>query len=101
MRPDSYEEPKVISCDFEVALSYLKEGRRIMRRCWANQGSYIYLVGPGRYPPSTAAGRAIGAGEADGLVPYDAYIAQFNGFYVVPWTPTAADLLASDWVLGL
>jgi hypothetical protein len=100
MRPDSYEEPKVISCDFEVALSYLKEGRRIMRRSWGTS-HYLYLVGPGRYPPSTAAGRAIGAGEADGLVPYDAYIAQFNGFYVVPWTPTAADLLASDWVLGL
>lgn len=85
---------------FGAALEQLKYGRRIQRAGWNGKGMYLYLVGPGRYPPSTLAGNAIAAEQADGLVPYLPYIAMktVTG-EVVPWLASQTDVLGEDWAV--
>jgi hypothetical protein len=83
---------------FGTALAHLKNGRRIARSGWNGKGMFIYHVGPGRYPPSTEAGRIIASEQPDGLVPYLAYIAMKTvGSAVVPWLASQTDVLAEDW----
>ena len=101
MRPTNFEEPKVALIDFAAAVTALKAGHRVTRTGWNGKGMYLYLVPAGRYPPSTAAGRAIAAETPDGLVPYDPYLALYRGNHgVVPWTASQTDILAEDWVVG-
>jgi hypothetical protein len=88
-----------IEMDFSLALFALRRGRKIARAGWNGKGMYLYLVGAGRYPPSTPAGRAIAAGQPDGLVPYRPYIAMLTvDREVVPWVASQSDLLCNDWV---
>ena len=83
---------------FEDALDCLRKERRLTRISWNGPGQYVYLVGPGRYPPSTPAGREIAALAGDGLVSYRPYFALHTVQKdVVPWQPTQSDLLAEDW----
>ncbi len=87
---------------FGDALAALKVGRRIQRAGWNGKGMFLYLVGPGRYPPSTLAGQQIANEQRDGLVPYLPYIAMktVTG-EVVPWLASQTDVLGEDWaVLG-
>ena len=81
--------------DFCYALNALKEGQKVARRGWNGKGMFIYLVGPGNYPPSTKVATEYFKGE---LVPYRSYIAMKTvDENVVPWLASQTDLLASDW----
>lgn len=83
---------------FGFALGWLNAGCKLARKGWNGKGMFIYLVGPGRYAPSTPAGHDIAAGESDGLVPYGPYIAMKTAQgNVVPWLASQTDILADDW----
>lgn len=86
---------------FGMALEALFMGSTVARRGWRGwngKGMYLYLVGPGRYPPSTVAGKAIADQFDDGLVPYEPYIAMKTALNtVVPWLASQTDMLAHDW----
>jgi hypothetical protein len=84
--------------DFGDALAYLRAGRKVARSGWNGKGMFVYFVGPGRYPPATAAAREIAADQPDGLVPYRPYVAMktVDGD-VVPWLASQSDILADDW----
>lgn len=84
--------------NFGRALEILKEGSRVAREGWNGKGMFVYLVGAGRYPPSTDAGYKIAAEQEDGLVPYKPYLAMktVDG-EVVPWLASQTDILADDW----
>lgn len=83
---------------FGEALEALKIGKKVARSGWNGKGMYLYLVGPGRYPPSTPAGEAIAATQSDHLVPYAPYIAMKTAQdYVVPWLASQTDILGEDW----
>lgn len=85
---------------FGLAVEALKAGHRVTRPGWNGKGMYLYLVGPGRYPPSTPAGRAISERYKDGLVPYRPYIAMLTvDGDVVPWVASQSDILEEDWVV--
>jgi hypothetical protein len=86
--------------DFGSAIKGLKAGHKLTRSGWNGKGMYLYLVGPGRYPPSTDAGREIAKEQQDGLVPYRPYIAMVTvDGDVVPWLASQSDVLAEDWEL--
>lgn len=83
---------------FEFALAALRHGARVNRTGWNAPGQFVYLVGPGRYAPSTATGEMIASRHPDGLVPYRPYFALLTAQGdVVPWQPTVSDVLAEDW----
>lgn len=87
-------EPK----DFGFALSQLRQGKKLARSGWNGKGMFIYLVGPGRYPPGTAVGEEIASREEDGRVPYGPYIAMKTAQgNVVPWLASQTDVLGEDW----
>lgn len=81
--------------NFGHALEMLKAGRAVSRSGWNGKGMFIYLVGPGNYPPATDIAKAAFGG---GLVPYTAYLAikSVNGT-VTPWLCSQTDALAEDW----
>jgi hypothetical protein len=86
---------------FGEALERLRRGFPVSRDGWNGRGMHIYLVGEGRYPASTPSGQAIANDQADGLVPYRAYIAMKTAQGdVVPWVASQTDLLAEDWMIG-
>lgn len=85
---------------FGAAVEAMKAGHRVTRTGWNGKGMYLYMVGAGRYPPSTAAGRAISEKYKDGLVPYRPYIAMLTVDQdVVPWVASQSDILGEDWVV--
>lgn len=87
--------------NFGLALALLKAGRRLHRQGWNGTGMFVYLVGPGRYPPTTVPGELIAKEHSDGLVPYRPYLAlkTVDGD-VVPWLASQTDILADDWYLA-
>lgn len=86
--------------DFGAALELLREGKPVHRSGWNGKGMFIYLVGAGRYAPSTFVGRSIAEAQPDGLVPYKPYLAiKCVDGGVVPWLASQTDLLAQDWGL--
>lgn len=88
--------------NFGQALELLKAGHAVARDGWNGKGMFVYLVGPGRYAPSTPTGVQIAKGQDDGLVPYKPYLAMkcVDG-EVVPWLISQTDALAEDWGLAL
>lgn len=83
---------------FSEALEALKVGKKVGRAGWNGKGMYLYVVGPGRYPPTTPAGEAIARTQPDQLVPYAPYIAMKTvQDYVVPWLASQTDILGEDW----
>lgn len=87
--------------NFGIALALLKVGKRVSRDGWNGKGMFIYMVGEGRYPPSTPAGELIASTQSDGLVPYKPYLAiRCVDGEVVPWLASQTDILASDWSLA-
>lgn len=83
---------------FNVAITALKSGLKVSRSGWNGKGMYLYLVGPGRYPPSTPAGEEIAATQSDHRVPYAPYVAMKTvSGEVVPWLASQTDLLSEDW----
>lgn len=100
MRPTSYNEPTVTMFSFSDALEALKDGKRIFRRGWNGKNMFLYMVGPGRYQPTTETGHLIAKGNIDQLVPYRPYIAMFTVDQdVVPWVASQSDLLCDDWLI--
>ena len=85
---------------FSGALEALKIGKCVTRSDWGPD-YYLYLVGEGRYPPSTPAGRKIAENQGDGNVPYAPYIAVFNKKWntVEPFVPRQCDLIQEDWII--
>lgn len=85
---------------FGIALTALKMGNRISRQGWNGKGMYLYMVGAGRYQPTTETGHRIAASHQDYLVPYRPYIAMFTvDKDVVPWVASQSDLLMDDWII--
>lgn len=85
--------------DFAGALGVLENWGRVARRGWNGKGMHVYLVGPGRYAPSTPAGDAIAQKQSDRKVPYLPYLAMLTvSGEVVPWLASQTDILADDWV---
>jgi hypothetical protein len=89
---------RIDALTFGLAIEAMKTGHSVARAGWNGKGMFLYLVGSGRYPPSTPAGQAIAAEQPDGLVPYLPYIAMktVQGD-VVPWLASQTDILAEDW----
>ena len=86
------------NCNFEWALTQLKQGARVQRRGWNGKGMFLFLV-PGStfevnrppllgiYPPGT-------------VVNYHAHIDMKTADgTVVPWLCSQTDMLANDWGL--
>lgn len=81
--------------DFGEALHKLRAGKAVARTGWNGKGMFLYLVGPGDYPPATDVAKTAFDG---GLVPYRPYLAMKTAQGdVVPWVASQSDLLASDW----
>lgn len=84
--------------NFGSALEALKGGFKVERVGWNGKEMFVYLVGPGRYPPTTEAGRSL-AGN-DGNVAYKPYLAlKCADGDVVPWLASQTDILANDWIV--
>lgn len=100
-KPDAgapaHSDPNTIEqASFATALGWLRVGRRVSRKGWNGKGMWLYLVGPGRYPPQTAVAKA----HFSDLVPYRPYIAMKTAQGdVVPWVASQSDLLEDDWVV--
>lgn len=85
---------------FGDALIALKAGHRVAREGWNGKGMYLYLVPANRYPPTTPSGDELAAREADGLVPYSAYIAMKPAVGgIVPWLASQTDVISEDWII--
>lgn len=67
--------------EFEIALTSLKEGKRVGRTGWNGKGQYIAIQRP------TADGKM--------TLPY-LYIKTVDGS-LVPWIASQGDLLSNDW----
>jgi hypothetical protein len=87
---------------FGEAVEAMKAGNKVARSGWNGKGMFLYMVGAGRYAPTTPAGHEIANCHEDGLVPYRPYIAMFTVQQdVVPWLASQSDVLEEDWVVIL
>lgn len=85
--------------DFGMALTKMKEGKRVQRHSW-HFNAYLYLM-PGYEKVDTnslTAERAeIPEGFAVSVEPYfQLYNKTENKIYM--WTPRTVDILAEDWI---
>lgn len=84
---------------FDLALAYLKEGRRVQRAGWNGKGMFVvYQKGyPNGIPinANTAEATGIPQGTVKCFHPYlMMYTAQGD---FVPWVASQTDILAEDW----
>lgn len=85
---------------FGEAVESMRAGLKVARSGWNGKGMFLYMVGSGRYAPTTPAGREIANQQTDGLVPYRPYIAMLTvQGDVVPWLASQSDILEDDWVV--
>lgn len=86
--------------DFGLAISLLKDGKKVARKGWNGKGMFLFYVPANKYP---ADGNKLGTLKGiyqDDLVPYKAYIAMKTvDDEVVPWLSSQTDMLAEDWVI--
>lgn len=66
---------------FDLALAYLKEGRRVQRVGWNGKGMWLELQVPDEYSKMRR--------------PY-IFMSPIDG-ELVPWVASQTDLLAEDW----
>lgn len=66
---------------FDLALCYLKEGRRVQRAGWNGKGMWLELQVPDEYSKMRR--------------PY-IFMSPIDG-ELVPWVASQTDLLAEDW----
>jgi hypothetical protein len=71
---------------FDMALRFLKNGKRIERNGWNGKGMWIQMVGGGTFSMND---------EVYDATPY-LQIKSVNGT-VTPWLPSQTDILANDW----
>jgi hypothetical protein len=83
---------------FGLAIEALKKGLKLARAGWNGKGLFVYLVPGNSYPAQTGAAKSYFG--ADGIVPYNPYIAIKGADETVStWSPSIGDTLADDWVL--
>ena len=86
---------------FDVALSWLRTGRKVARRGWNGKGMYCWFVPArdvlveGGNEETRALVPIMGEGTEVFFAP-DIYMRYGNGDFG-RWTPTIEDILASDW----
>lgn len=80
---------------FGLAIEAMKKGFKVARGVWSSD-QFIYYVPANSYPAQTEIAKA----AFGGIVPYCAYIACRRVTQDVEvWTPTASDVLATDWLI--
>ncbi len=83
--------------DFSIALTWIKEGKKVARRGWNGNGMFIFLV-PGSVfnvnrPP------LLGIYPEGTEIRYMSHIDMRTADgSIVPWLASQTDLLANDWV---
>lgn len=81
---------------FGWAIKEMVHGAAIRRRGWNGIGMFVYYVPAAEYPAQTGAAKAHFG--ANGLVPYNAYMAiKGTDGRVSTWAPSVGDCLALDW----
>lgn len=83
---DDWEVITEIGWGFDMALRFLKNGKRVERSGWNGKGMWIQMVGGGTFCKDD---------ETFNATPY-LQIKSVNGT-VTPWLPSQTDLLANDW----
>ena len=83
---------------FSGALEALKEGKRVAREGWNGKNMFIFLVQGSTFQVSRA---PLNQFYPEGTeIKYHAHIdlRSANG-EIVPWNPSQADMLSSDWIV--
>ena len=84
--------------NFGQALEALKDGKKVARLSWNGKGMFVYLVPAASYPIQRNNNHTLSGVFADGMAPYQAYLAMKTAQNVVtPWSTTQSDVLDSDW----
>ena len=84
--------------DFSLALSYVKEGKKIARSGWNGKQMFVFLV-PGstfqvNRPP------LLGIYPEDTVINYLPHIDMKTADgSIVPWLASQTDILAEDWTI--
>lgn len=82
------------SFSFSEALKYLKRGMKVARKNWNAKDQYITLLDPYNTEQFTLQEEA----PLGTFYPYLVIKTNYNG--IVPWFPSATDVLAEDWVFA-
>ena len=86
------------NCNFEWALTQLKQGARVQREGWNGKGMFLFLVPGSTFEVSRPP--LLGIYSLGTVVNYHAHIDMKTAQgYVVPWLASQADLLAEDWIV--
>lgn len=81
---------------FGLAVEALKKGAKVARAGWNGKDMFVYLVPAASYPAATQVAKEHFG--ADGMVPYNAYMAIKNvDGTISTWAPSGSDALADDW----
>lgn len=80
------------SFDFGEALKYLKRGFKVARKNWNAKDQFIVFIDP----YSTEQFKLQEEAPLGTFYPYLAIKTNYNA--VVPWFPSATDVLATDWI---
>jgi hypothetical protein len=82
--------------NFGEALAALKEGKRVVRKAWYKDGSFIFLVPGSTFKVNRAP--LLGIYPEGTEVEYHAHIDMKTGRGdVMPWNGSHDDILAEDW----
>lgn len=80
--------------NFETALHYIKNGKRVCRDGWNGKGMYLYYVPSNKYATATE----IAKKDFGDYVEYSPYIAIKTVNNIVSiWNPSQMDMFADDW----
>jgi hypothetical protein len=84
--------------DFGQAAALLKSGKRVARGCWNYQ--WLAMYKPNHDAILTEDNNIVDSGKVGCilLLKEAIYILE-NSDYIIPWTPTQEDILATDWKL--
>lgn len=89
---------ETIGMPFGMAVEALKKGARVARAGWNGKGMFVYMVPAASYPALTQVAKEHFG--ADGMVPYNSYMAIKNvDGTVSTWAPSGSDALADDWAV--
>lgn len=84
---------------FSIALSMLKDGRRVARTGWNGKGMFLFLVPGSTFQVNRAP--LLGIYPEGTVINYCPHIDMKTADEkVVPWLASQTDLLADDWMLA-